>query len=50
LKKYAIVNNLEVNNMIYTSYFTKIKQLEKNGIIPILICGKTPDWYKGAAI
>ncbi len=33
--------------MIYTSYFAKIKQLEKNGIIPISICGKAPDWYKG---
>lgn len=33
--------------MIYTSYFAKIKQLEKNNIIPISICGKAPDWYKG---
>jgi len=33
--------------MIYTSYFAKIKQLEKNGIVPISICGKAPDWYRG---
>lgn len=33
--------------MIYTSYFAKIKELQKNNIIPISICGKPPDWYKG---
>lgn len=33
--------------MIYTSYFAKIKELEKNGITPISICGKAPAWYKG---
>ena len=33
--------------MIYTSYFAKIKELENNNIIPISICGKAPDWYKG---
>lgn len=33
--------------MIYTSYFAKIKELEKNNIIPISICAKAPDWYKG---
>lgn len=33
--------------MIYTSYFAKIKELERNNIIPISICGKAPDWYKG---
>lgn len=38
---------MEVGNIIYTSYFAKIKQLEKNNIIPISICGKAPDWYKG---
>lgn len=32
--------------MIYTSYFVKIKELERNNIIPISICGKAPDWYK----
>lgn len=31
--------------MIYTSYFAKIKELEKNGITPISICGKAPAWY-----
>lgn len=33
--------------MIYTSYFGKLSQLPKN-IVPISICGKAPDWYKGA--
>ena len=33
--------------MIYTSYFAKIKELEKNNIVPISICGKAPNWYKG---
>jgi hypothetical protein len=32
--------------MIYTSYFAKLKSLPKN-IIPISICAKAPDWYKG---
>lgn len=32
--------------MIYTSYFGKLKSLPDN-IIPISICGKAPDWYKG---
>lgn len=32
--------------MIYTSYFAKLRKLPEN-IIPISICGKVPDWYKG---
>ena len=32
--------------MIYTSYFANIKKLPNN-YIPISICGKAPDWYKG---
>ena len=32
--------------MIYTSYFAKLNKLPDN-IIPISICGKAPDWYKG---
>jgi len=32
--------------MIYTTYFAKLKSLPEN-IIPISICGKAPDWYKG---
>lgn len=32
--------------MIYTSYFAKLKDLPDH-IIPISICGKAPDWYKG---
>lgn len=33
--------------MIYTSYFAKIRELEKNNITPVSICGKAPAWYKG---
>lgn len=32
--------------MIYTSYFAKLKSLPDN-IIPISICARAPDWYKG---
>lgn len=32
--------------MIYTTYFDNLKNLPEN-IIPISICGKAPDWYKG---
>lgn len=32
--------------MIFTSYFAKLKSLPDN-IIPISICGKAPQWYKG---
>lgn len=32
--------------MIYTSYFAKLKSLPKD-IIPISICAKAPNWYKG---
>lgn len=32
--------------MIYTSYFAKLKYLPKD-IIPISICAKAPNWYKG---
>lgn len=32
--------------MIYTCYFAKLKVLP-DSIIPISICGKAPDWYKG---
>lgn len=32
--------------MIYTSYFAKLKYLPED-IVPISICGKAPDWYKG---
>lgn len=33
--------------MIYTSYFAKLKSLPEN-VTPVSICGKAPDWYKGA--
>lgn len=32
--------------MIYTTYFAKLNKLPSH-IIPISICGKTPDWYTG---
>ena len=32
--------------MIYTSYFANLRKLPEK-IIPISICGKAPDWYKG---
>ena len=32
--------------IIYTSYFGKLRTLPKD-IVPIAICGKSPDWYKG---
>lgn len=32
--------------MIYTSYFAKLKSLPPD-VMPISICGKAPDWYKG---
>ena len=32
--------------MIYTSYFAKLKALPDN-VIPVSICGKAPEWYKG---
>lgn len=32
---------------IYTSYFGVINRLPTD-ILPISICGKAPDWYKGA--
>ncbi len=33
--------------MIFTSYFTKLKELDQNGLIPIAICGGIPDYYHG---
>lgn len=32
--------------MVYTSYFAKLKSLPDN-IVPISICAKAPNWYKG---
>ena len=32
--------------MIYTSYFGKLNKIPKH-IVPIAICGKSPDWYTG---
>ena len=32
--------------MIYTSYFAQLRNLPEN-IVPVSICGKAPDWYKG---
>lgn len=33
--------------MIYTSYFGKLKKLPAN-VVPIAICGKSPEWFGGA--
>ena len=33
--------------MIYTSYFAKLQELENHNVIPVSICGKAPNWYKG---
>jgi uncharacterized protein (DUF488 family) len=36
------------NNMtIYTSYFAKSKQLEKEGVAPVCIAIGTPKWFSG---
>ncbi len=32
--------------MIYTTYFAQLRNLPEN-IIPVSICGKVPNWYKG---
>ena len=32
---------------LFTSYFRKLKSLPKS-IIPISICGKSPEWYNGS--
>lgn len=32
--------------MIYTSYFAMLRNFPEN-VIPVSICGKAPDWYKG---
>ena len=32
--------------MIYTTYFAKLSCLPQN-VIPISICAKAPEWYKG---
>ena len=32
---------------MFTSYFAKVKYLKENGLIPIAICAKIPEWYSG---
>ena len=32
---------------MYTGYYAKIKEYKKEGLIPISIAGKAPDWYDG---
>lgn len=32
---------------VYTSYFSKIEELEFHGIVPVAICARCPDWYHG---
>lgn len=31
----------------YTGYFAKLKTYEKDGLLPVAICGKSPEFYKG---
>lgn len=33
--------------MIYTTYFARLRNLPQN-VFPVSICGKAPNWYKGA--
>lgn len=33
--------------MLYTSYFSQIKRLDENNLVPIAICGGLPDGYHG---
>ena len=37
---------LRVVPKIYTTYFAQLRNLPQN-IVPISICGKAPNWYKG---
>ena len=32
---------------MYTGYFAKLKYYQEQGLIPISICGKAPEWYNG---
>lgn len=32
---------------MYTGYFAKLKTYVNEGLIPVSICGKAPDWYNG---
>ena len=32
---------------MFTGYFARLKAYEAKGLIPVAICGKAPDWYKG---
>ena len=33
--------------MIYTGYYAKVKKYEENGLTPIAVSGKVPDFFKG---
>ena len=32
---------------MYTGYFAKLKTYIDAGLVPVSICGKVPDWYRG---
>lgn len=32
---------------IYTSYFAKQRELQRNGVVPIAICLSVPSWFSG---
>ena len=34
--------------MIYTGYFAKTKEYEEQGLVPVAIAGKVPEWFDGA--
>ena len=35
---------------IYTSYFAKVKTLQKNGIVPVSLARWSPRWYSGEKV
>lgn len=35
---------------IFTSYFAKLKEIEKAGIVPIAVCQYPPKFYQGAVL
>lgn len=32
---------------MFTGYFARLKIYKEQGLIPVAICGKSPDWYDG---
>ena len=42
-----MTTRVDKDSKMYTGYFAKLKTYQENGLIPISICGKAPDWYTG---